>query len=542
MNVKLKETLHIGDTFEYQYDFGSTTYITLEVVDKIKVSKSHSQIEILARNNEIHYADNEYGDYFNSPRDGVCGYIGSKDAELPYMPGNNNTYKLNRNKPILDDCNSDYNEYNNDLLNKLLSYADSCDGNVTQHEIQNILDEEISNMYSRIFEETTNDYIDEIRKLFKKCIFSFDLETLLNGYTKPELKEISKTLNLKISSASRKSTYVQKLIEMYPEYIKNEIYKMDTHKYNILKNCINNNGILNISNNDILNNVQKNLDNYMFFAKKGIIFPSFHDDEIIFVMPSAFQNIFNNVNTYEVKQKIKNNTEIINVFRGMIKAYGILSYDDTIMLLKKYCNNFDEENIITILKENEHYYLDEYDVIEEINPITNDEIKLFSNYEIEDYEEILSEIDNSLEYSYINKEKLISMADSDYLEKSSLGKKYIKELLNFFIIPKEYAIENMYSLVDAVQTTNLNEIIETSIQSIDCELEKEDQFAIEQIINKLLKNVPMWKFKGATINEIQGEKTTEKLKNKTVGRNEPCPCGSGKKYKNCCGKVINLFQ
>ena len=23
---------------------------------------------------------------------------------------------------------------------------------------------------------------------------------------------------------------------------------------------------------------------------------------------------------------------------------------------------------------------------------------------------------------------------------------------------------------------------------------------------------------------------------KKVGRNEPCPCGSGKKYKKCCGK------
>ncbi len=22
-----------------------------------------------------------------------------------------------------------------------------------------------------------------------------------------------------------------------------------------------------------------------------------------------------------------------------------------------------------------------------------------------------------------------------------------------------------------------------------------------------------------------------------VGRNEPCPCGSGKKYKNCCGRI-----
>jgi preprotein translocase subunit SecA len=24
--------------------------------------------------------------------------------------------------------------------------------------------------------------------------------------------------------------------------------------------------------------------------------------------------------------------------------------------------------------------------------------------------------------------------------------------------------------------------------------------------------------------------------NKKVGRNEPCPCGSGKKYKHCCGR------
>ena len=27
-----------------------------------------------------------------------------------------------------------------------------------------------------------------------------------------------------------------------------------------------------------------------------------------------------------------------------------------------------------------------------------------------------------------------------------------------------------------------------------------------------------------------------KIVNNRVGRNDPCPCGSGKKYKNCCGK------
>jgi preprotein translocase subunit SecA len=30
-------------------------------------------------------------------------------------------------------------------------------------------------------------------------------------------------------------------------------------------------------------------------------------------------------------------------------------------------------------------------------------------------------------------------------------------------------------------------------------------------------------------------KTVVKTKSQKVGRNDPCPCGSGKKYKNCCG-------
>lgn len=32
------------------------------------------------------------------------------------------------------------------------------------------------------------------------------------------------------------------------------------------------------------------------------------------------------------------------------------------------------------------------------------------------------------------------------------------------------------------------------------------------------------------------KKTKTVVKEKTVGRNDPCPCGSSKKYKKCCGK------
>ncbi|MBC8378703.1 MAG: SEC-C domain-containing protein [Planctomycetes bacterium] len=38
----------------------------------------------------------------------------------------------------------------------------------------------------------------------------------------------------------------------------------------------------------------------------------------------------------------------------------------------------------------------------------------------------------------------------------------------------------------------------------------------------------------------QGERKVKTIKHEEpkVGRNDPCPCGSGKKYKKCCGKNI----
>jgi preprotein translocase subunit SecA len=36
-------------------------------------------------------------------------------------------------------------------------------------------------------------------------------------------------------------------------------------------------------------------------------------------------------------------------------------------------------------------------------------------------------------------------------------------------------------------------------------------------------------------NKSNGEARQPVRKSEKVGRNDPCPCGSGKKYKKCCG-------
>ena len=36
---------------------------------------------------------------------------------------------------------------------------------------------------------------------------------------------------------------------------------------------------------------------------------------------------------------------------------------------------------------------------------------------------------------------------------------------------------------------------------------------------------------------VSGERLSESAPKRKVGRNDPCPCGSGKKYKKCCGRL-----
>ena len=100
--------LSVGDTLLYEYDFGSTTEITVTVVDEISRAKQQEKVQLLARNvpphklceqcgapaavvnaleNEL-LCDKCAGDVkdeaalmpiVNSPRSGECGYTGEQD-------------------------------------------------------------------------------------------------------------------------------------------------------------------------------------------------------------------------------------------------------------------------------------------------------------------------------------------------------------------------------------------------------------------------------------------------------------------------------
>ena len=68
------------------------------------------------------------------------------------------------------------------------------------------------------------------------------------------------------------------------------------------------------------------------------------------------------------------------------------------------------------------------------------------------------------------------------------------------------------------------------------EYKNEGHRLFQKLLSAIETNVTTTLFKAGTFNSPQKqEKVAEKQKG-DIGRNDPCPCGSGKKYKKCCGK------
>ena len=61
---------------------------------------------------------------------------------------------------------------------------------------------------------------------------------------------------------------------------------------------------------------------------------------------------------------------------------------------------------------------------------------------------------------------------------------------------------------------------------------KDEEDAIKSVLKREQLAKPTWVSSDGTERPKPVRKTTKQK----VGRNDPCPCGSGKKYKKCCGR------
>ncbi len=80
------------------------------------------------------------------------------------------------------------------------------------------------------------------------------------------------------------------------------------------------------------------------------------------------------------------------------------------------------------------------------------------------------------------------------------------------------------------ETTGGGEADETGTVEFVARCRDKDGPGIHHERSDFIREDGRWVFDGATFNPKAPTRRVEK-----VGRNEPCPCGSGKKFKKCCG-------
>lgn len=141
------------------------------------------------------------------------------------------------------------------------------------------------------------------------------------------------------------------------------------------------------------------------------------------------------------------------------------------------------------------------------------------------------------------KKELLRYADWDYYEQTPQMDKLKQFLAEQCRQPRckaeEVAAEIQYACAVEAGIGQIFELLE----EYHVDLDDKSVSSFVEIITAVQNNTRLWANKGHTPNELAALYNRRPplamsgvIKKQKIGRNDPCPCGSGKKYKKCCGR------
>jgi len=284
---------------------------------------------------------------------------------------------------------------------------------------------------------------------------------------------------------------------------------------------------------------------YGYLMDHGIVYSFYDKGDVLFLVPEEVKKAFNKIKRKSLEIILKRNQIVHKYISAMLNLYGVFTKEVVIEI-------FNKQNKEALDPEELEFILGVYLSRQQAFHVTSDFI--IDNYFDEDnYEEIgeLLEYSREIPYFIPEKKELLNYADTLYCEKTPQLKALEKVICKEMDIDPEEARE----LGEEIQMLCC---MEYSMQDIIFEFERRRIFfkSMEQYgrmakaIEDVYINSRTWFNKGHTHTEMLelngmplpriADEQVELLINgkpvvKKIGRNDPCPCGSGKKYKKCCG-------
>ena len=351
------------------------------------------------------------------------------------------------------------------------------------------------------------------------------------AYGKKELEQLAKLYGIKGAYKLKKAELVEALLEAIPVKMP-EILPMldeaDIERFEAL------------FGQDKVVNANENLDSYYNLMELELVQFIENKKESKLSVPSIIEEAYKNIDMQQIMPQIRRNSVVREYITSILNLYGVVKVNWAVELFNKYyAPEVTAEEIISLVKNDmrlacQSKVMDDYIVEETIYALDKGNFKDF----------IKATIDK--DYFVPTKELLEKVNDETYYEPSLQVEKFKAHLRKHYLNDEE-TIEDavvaitMIARVDCDKTGKTMELILEELSNIGVNFESLAQ------INELIKHiVPIvnvtrkWINKGYTMQELSphtfNPSTGQVVKMADVGRNAPCPCGSGKKYKKCCGR------
>ena len=393
------------------------------------------------------------------------------------------------------------------------------------------------------FSQEINEEIAAFLEKRKKSLLKYKVKEenklidVLMSLTKTELDDIRINLGVCGTSSLKKQELADALAGAILNFAPNWLANIENEQYELLNKIVQSETCI---KGDIITPSQVD-----YLSSIGIVFSGSKDKEHYLFIPEELKEIFKNINNKSFKKKVLLNNETVRLATGILFYYGYLDYEQLYEMVTRIINKkeISLDRFVGVLI-NGSCWQDEIITLEigaqHINVVNPEEL-----------------IETQLEWSKeefrpLSYEEIYQAGQPGYVVKNQQYlqmEKFLAEKLNV-------SIEEVNGFMQDIIIMIMNE--ETSAFIFDY---MQDMIAIPNqkiakqlslLLLELYNSVNIFKLKGYTLNELdkmmgktakglvvskaRGKDNVIRVSfgEKTAGRNEPCPCGSGKKYKKCC--------
>lgn len=365
------------------------------------------------------------------------------------------------------------------------------------------------------------------------------LADILPTFTKTALDRIRQSLGIRGASSLNKDKLVSILKEAIVANAAKNFRLLDTSQYHLLKGVVDNGGVTEvfaISDNQV-----------EYFRDRGILFPGRCKGEKVLAVSTEIIVEFRKLDKQGLRNLVQENTEWVRLAHGILYYYGTIPF--TALTAK----------IASLSK------TPDVDTFRMVDTLVQNAIPYYghmrigsagvSHTAVSDPEAVAREhaARPDVDYYPFTYDEIWRAGAEEFVEKSIAFKRFAKFIADHYGITAREADHIVEECVWMIQKTSEKPISEI-FSFLQRRIEIDSRETAQQFAHHLMElnnNTRQWILKGHTPNELVSKERTYLrplpslpfpmpgvTDGKAGGRNSPCPCGSGKKYKKCCGRNV----